>query len=148
MSVNLHSVWWSRLLTFALAAGVAASAAYWVLRWPQPAPALPVVALTQEERVAPDAQALARLLGQPIMAPSAAANPAGRYSLTGVLAGPGPRGAALISIDGKPAKPFRVGSLVADNLYLQSVIGRRAVLAAGAADAAASLTLEMKPLSR
>jgi len=147
MPVNLQSVWWSRLLTFSLATLVAASAVYWVLRWPQPAAAPPMAAAAPGV-TAPDAQALARLLGQAVAAPAAAVAPGGRYALTGVLAGPGPRGAALISIDGKPAKPFRVGALVADNLYLQSVVGRRAVLAAGSADAAPSLTLEMKPLSR
>lgn len=147
MPVNLQSAWWSRLLTFSLATLVAASAVYWVLRWPQPA-ATPPVAVPAAEATAPDAQALARLLGQTVAAPAAAVDPAGRYALTGVLAGPGPRGAALISIDGKPAKPFRLGALVVDNLYLQSVVGRRAVLAAGAADGAPSLTLEMKPLSR
>lgn len=147
MTVKLHSVRWSRLVTFSLAAAVAASAAYWVLRWPQPAvlPPLPTSAL---EPPAPDAQALARMLGQAAAPAAAAVAPAGRLALIGVLAGPGPRGAALISIDGKPAKPFRVGALVADNLYLQSVAGRRAVLAAGAADAVPSLTLEMKPLPR
>lgn len=148
MSVNLQSVWWSRLLTFSLAALVAASAVYWVLRWPQPVMAPPVAAAAPQD-AAPDAQVLARLLGQAAVATTATVvSPGGRYALTGVLAGPGPRGAALISIDGKPAKPFRVGALVADNLYLQSVLGRRAVLAAGAADAPPSLTLEMKPLLR
>jgi general secretion pathway protein C len=143
MSVNLHSVWWSRLLTFWLAAGVAASAAYWVLRWPQPVVMPPVAALAPQTAAA-DAPSLARLLGQPatVAAPVAASS---RYALTGVLAGAGVRGAALISVDGKPAKPFRVGALVSDNFYLQSVAGRRAVLAAGAADAAPALTLEMKP---
>ena len=135
------------MLTFSLATLVAASAGYWVLRWPQPA-ATPPMAAQAAEATAPDAQALARLLGQTVSVPAAAVDPAGRYVLTGVLAGPGPRGAALISIDGKPAKPFRLGAPVADNLYLQSVVGRRAVLAAGAADGAPSLTLEMKPLSR
>jgi len=147
MSVNLHSVWWSRLVTFSLAALLAASAGYWVLRWPQPA-VLPPLAAGALEPAAPDTQALARMLGQAAAPVAAAVAPAGRYALTGVLAGPGPRGAALISIDGKPAKPFRVGALVSDNLYLQSVVGRRAVLAAGAADAAPSLTLDMKPLTR
>lgn len=135
------------MLTFALAAGVAASVVYWVLRWPQPVVARPA-ATAAAQAAAPDAQVLTRLLGQAAAPAAAAPSPGGRYSLTGVLAGPGPRGAALISIDGKPAKPFRVGALVADNLYLQSVLGRRAVLAVGAADAPPSLTLEMKPPSR
>jgi general secretion pathway protein C len=50
-------------------------------------------------------------------------------------------------VDGKPAKPYKVGGVVADNLVLQSVAARRAVLAAGA-NAAPELMLEMKPLPR
>ena len=149
MRTNSQSLWWPRLLTFSLAALVAASAVYWGLRWPAPASALSVTAIP-EEPAPQDGQALARLLGEAAAGAATTASPAaaGRYVLTGVLAGPGPGGSAVISIDGKPAKPYRVGSLVADNLFLQSVSGRRAVLAAGAVNAAPALALEMKPLSR
>ena len=51
--------------------------------------------------------------------------------LVGVAAGArSGGGAALIAIDGKPAKPYRVGSAVDEGLVLQSVQARRAVLAA------------------
>jgi len=65
-----------------------------------------------------------------------------------VVAGPGPdHGAALIAIDGKPAKPYRVGVQVDEGLVLQSVQGRRAVLAA--ADSGQQvLTLELPPPRR
>jgi general secretion pathway protein C len=72
----------------------------------------------------------------------------GRFALTGVLAGSRSGGAALISVDGKTAKSYRLGDLVADNLYLQSVSRRSAVLADRADKSAASLVLEMRPLSQ
>jgi len=100
-----------------------------------------------EEPVLQDVPALTRLLGEAAAGPGASASPAavGRYELTGVIAGPGSSGSAVISIDGNPAKPYRVGRLVADNLFLQSVSGRRATLATDVANAAPALTLEMKP---
>ncbi|HZY15973.1 MAG TPA: type II secretion system protein N, partial [Ramlibacter sp.] len=39
-------------------------------------------------------------------------------------------GAAILSVDGKPARPYRVGSLVEEGLVLQSVQPRSATLAA------------------
>ena len=56
-------------------------------------------------------------------------------------------GAALISVDGKPAKPFRVGASVDGRLILQSVQGRRAVLATGM-DAPAEVTLDLPALGK
>ncbi len=147
MSVLTRNLWPPRLLTFVLAFLLAASVAYWVLRWPQPV--LLPVEMDAPAAPAPDAQALARVLGGGgASAQTATVAEPSRYSLTGVLAGPGPRGAALISIDGKPAKSYRVGVRVDESLYLQSVQGRRAVLATGSAEGTPSLTLEMKPPAR
>jgi general secretion pathway protein C len=71
-----------------------------------------------------------------------------RFNLLGVVAGPGRAGgAALIAVDGKAAKPFRVGTPIDDTLVLQSVEGRRAVLAA-ADSGQPVLTLELPPLRR
>jgi general secretion pathway protein C len=53
---------------------------------------------------------------------------ASRFQLQGVMAGGPDAGAALISVDGKPAKPYRVGAVVADGLLLQSAQGRRVSL--------------------
>lgn len=58
------------------------------------------------------------------------ANMASRFVLSGVLAGGKDGWAALISVDGQPAQPVRVGSAVADNLILQSVAGKTALLGA------------------
>jgi general secretion pathway protein C len=91
-----------------------------------------------------DTTATARSLGLVSAAPVAAPTLASRFQLVGVLVGGPSQGAALIAVDGKPAKPFRVGATVADDLVLQSVQGRRVNLGVGMGmDAAASLTLEL-----
>jgi general secretion pathway protein C len=65
-----------------------------------------------------------------------------RFVLTGVVADQSHSGAALIAVDGKPPKPFRVGANVDENLVLQSVDSRSAVLGSGGAPV---LTLELPP---
>lgn len=59
---------------------------------------------------------------------SVAALAASRFALTGVVASSSQHGAALIAVDGKPAKPYAVGSRVGEEWVLQSVQPRRAVL--------------------
>nr|WP_236748495.1 type II secretion system protein N [Acidovorax carolinensis] len=97
--------------------------------------------------MAPDAQAMARLLGVPAADAAAARAPvaslASRFALIGVLAGRSSGGgAALIAVDGKPAKPFRVGTAVDEGLVLQSLDPRQARLGASV-DGPATLTLDM-----
>ena len=99
-----------------------------------------------------DPQALARALGggNAVAAPPAVvatASMAGRLSLVGVVANRNRGGTALISVDGKPARPFRVGARVDDALVLQSVAPRRAVLA-DSLRGPASLTLDLPPLPK
>ena len=90
--------------------------------------------------------ALARFLGGRAEAPTAAAPAsaalAGRFVLTGVVADRHRSGAALIAVDGKPARPFRLGAVVADDLTVQSLEPRRVQLGVGASGAAA-LVLEL-----
>ena len=143
MLLTPPSSWLPRAGTFAVWSLAAASLAYWGLKIsatstaPQPAPSAPVPA------VVADPAAVARLLGAvPAASPAAAPSLASRFTLVGVAAGSSSRGAALIAIDGKPARPFRVGAVVEDGLVLQSVAPRRAVLGP-AADGPASLTLEI-----
>jgi general secretion pathway protein C len=69
-----------------------------------------------------------------------------RLVLIGVVAGAS-GGTALIAVDGKPAKPFRVGRQVEEGLMLQSVAKRQAVLAASV-NGPAVLTLELSALSK
>ena len=103
------------------------------------------------DAAAANPQALARALGggNAVAAPPAAvaASVAGRLSLVGVVANRSRGGAALISIDGKPARPYRVGARVDDALVLQSVGPRRAVLA-DSLQGPASLTLDLPPLPK
>ncbi|MDB5749783.1 MAG: hypothetical protein JWP65_204, partial [Ramlibacter sp.] len=93
-----------------------------------------------------------RLLGGVPAGPGAAAavpvaSLASRFQLIGVAAGASSGGgAAVIAVDGKPGRPYRVGSLVEEGLVLQSVQGRRAVLAAMGGPPA--LTLELPPFRK
>ncbi len=148
MKVNLHSVWWPRVVTFVVAALVAASAVYWTLRWPGPAgfQATPVLPASTAPA---DPAALARLLGgaNPLAAAAPPASASSRFVLLGVVAGGARGGAALISVDGKPARSYAVGRQLDESLLLQSVAPRRAVLAPSA-DGPAAFTLEMKPPPR
>ena len=147
MVTNSHSKWGVRLGTLALWAAAGASVVFWGLRLSAPAAgaAAPVMVPTA---VSPDAQALARLLGAvPAVAGAAPAvaapTLASRFALIGVLSGRSSGGgAALIAVDGKPAKPFRVGAAVDEGLVLQALGPRQAQLG-GSMDGAATLTLDM-----
>jgi general secretion pathway protein C len=148
MQTYPHSTWPLRVGTFALAALAAGSAAFWVLNWRAVATA-PMTAGVFSSPAPVEPQAVARLLGGGGVAAAAAAPVSvapSRYTLTGVVAGSGPRGYALIAIDGQPAKPFRVGSPVGDVLVLQSVSPRSATLGA-TREAPPALTLDLPPLA-
>jgi general secretion pathway protein C len=146
MQTNAYSQWSIRIVTFALAALAAGSAAYWVLKsvGTGASSAPPPVALASAPPVEP--LAVARALGGGLVlaqaAPGAEPPASNRYVLAGVVADRSHGGAALIAVDGKPAKPFRIGAAVDDRLVLQSVVGRRAVLAANL-NAPAEVTLEL-----
>jgi general secretion pathway protein C len=147
MQMNSHSQWASRGVTFLLAALVAVSAVYWVLKWPETKVAVPVSTPVTPSPSEP--QALARLLGGASAEPSVSApmsHVPSRLVLIGVVAGAS-GGTALIAVDGKPAKPFRVGRQVEEGLMLQSVAKRQAVLAASV-NGPAVLTLELSALSK
>ena len=150
---NPQSVWWPRIAAFALAGLAAASAVYWGLKWPGAGAPSAASSVLAAEAAPANPQALARALGggNAVAAPQAAvvvaASVAGRLSLVGVVANRSHGGAALISIDGKPARPYRVGARVDDALVLQSVAPRRAVLA-DSLRGPASLTLDLPPLPK
>ncbi len=152
MVTNSQSVWWPRGMTLLVWAVLAASLAFWWLKLvPGVAPSGAPVPEPVAAAPAPpaDPAALARLLGgggDPAGggAPVLGAAP-GRLTLVGVVAGRSSRGAALIAVDGKPPRPYRVGTKIEEGLFLQSVAPRRAVLAA-APGGPATLTLDMPPL--
>jgi general secretion pathway protein C len=138
---------WSALVVWA---GAAACAAFWASRVLVKAPDLPTGATT-----VPSVQALrgdiSRLLGEAEV--EAAETPVvaapSRFRLLGVVAPRAPQavaeGVALIAVDDKPAKAFRVGATVDGALVLQKVHARGADL--GARDAAqASVSLTVQPL--
>ena len=136
--------WGLRLATFALWVLAGASLVYWGLRLTQ-RPLPPAAAAAPPAVHAPDAQALGVLLGVPsaVAVTSAAAPeavPGSRFALVGVVAGRhSGGGAALIAVDGKPPKPYRVGMQVESVLVLQSVGAREARLGAALGGASAQV---------
>ena len=150
MQTNLNSLWWPRGVTFAVSSLVALSATFWTLKGagspsaPSAAPA--VLAGVATPSIDPKVVALALGGGKhPVAADAPSA--ASRYVLAGVVADRSQGGAALIAVDGKPPKAVRVGATVDGNLLLQSVTGRRAVLAADM-KSPASMTLELPALAK
>ena len=137
-----------RAVTFAMAVLAALSATYWVLKSTQ-GHSVSIATPVASSALAPsDPKAVARALGGGSTAvPSPAA--AGRIPLVllGVIAEGKRGGAALISVDGKPAKPYLVGAQVDGHLVLQSVAGRRATLATSV-NGPAQITLELPALSK
>lgn len=142
----LMSLRMSVLLVWAL---VAASAVFWSLKLF--ATGAPVPANASVAATAPTLNAdLTRLLGADA-APEvqARAEPVtdDRFKLVGVLNPRGDRhareGIALIAVDGKPARSFRVGAVVDGDRVLQSVNLRGATL--GPRGAQAQITLNIPP---
>ena len=146
MQTNLHRVWPVRIATFVVFALAAASAAFWSLKvWGASQPGRGgMAALASAPPL--DPQAVAQVLGGGASALRAADAPvatSSRFVLHGVVADTAHAGAALIAVDGKPAKPFAVGKVIDGRLLLQSVDGRRAVLASSM-DGAPEIALELQ----
>ena len=125
------------VLAFGVWALVAYSAVSWGLKASVAGESPSVAAAASVETIQP--QSVARSLGADV----AAAQPttASRFQLQGVLAGEA-QGVALLVVDGKPAKPYRVGATVAEGWVVQSAQGRRVTLGPSV-DAPAALTLEL-----
>jgi general secretion pathway protein C len=111
-----------------------------------------VAAVATAPAANPDTALVAKALGAsgPLAAPDAPAPvlASSRFVLVGVVAS-GAQGAALIAVDGKPAKPFAVGATVGDDFVLQSVQPRQAVLgigAVGSVPAGGQVLLAMPPV--
>ena len=130
------------VITLLVWGAVAFSAVTWGLRWSATG-ASPSNAITAAQALPEvDVSAAARSLGAAPVQAVAAPTLASRFQLQGVMAGGPDAGAALIAVDGKAAKPYRVGAVVADGLVLQSAQGRRVTLGA-AMDGPQSLVLEL-----
>jgi general secretion pathway protein C len=142
---GMSARWWA----FGVWAVVAACAAYWGLRLFAPGRAVPADAVVAPTGASPRGD-LARLLGaDPVTAateaPAAPTN--ARFQLLGVVA---PRtdaasreGVALIAVDGKPPRAYRVGAPVEGETVLQSVRARGASL--GPRGGVAQVSLEIPP---
>ncbi len=135
-----------RLITFFVWALVALCAVFWGLRLGTPRAVTggtaPAVRLPEPV----DPQALARLLGATGTAADAPSAAGARLVLVGVVAGPSGAGAALISVDGAPARPYRVGREVPGSLFLQSLQPRLARLGPEP-DGPTTVTLELPALA-
>jgi general secretion pathway protein C len=145
MVTDRASNWTVRGVTFVVWAVAAASAAYWVMKFAGSDPSVPRVAAASRQAAPADPMVVARLLGHTTSAaPATVTQPSSssRLSLIGVVADRSQRGAALIAVDGKPAKPYRVGTAVDEGLVLQSVQPRKATLGPSV-DGPASVTLEL-----
>ena len=140
----------ARLTTLLIWAAVLGCAVAWGL--PLFTRATPVPGGASLAAPAPPAGgSLVRLLGQPPAAPVVEAPVvalSSRFQLVGLVAprqaGDGRSGLALIAVDGKPARPVRVGREVEPGLKLLSVTQRQVEL--GAAAGAPSVTLSLPPL--
>jgi general secretion pathway protein C len=144
MVSNLRNSWAVAATTFLLWGLVAASAVYWGLKLTAKPGGTPGGPPVTTSAVTADPAAIAALLGAVANSGAApVASLSSRFALIGVVADQSHSGAALIAVDGKPPKPFRVGANVDENLVLQSVDSRRAVLGAGGG--APALTLELPP---
>ena len=144
MVTDRASNWTVRGVTFVVWVLAAASAAYWVMKFAGSNSSVPRVAAASRQPAPADPMVVARLLGHTTTAPTTVAQPStsSRLSLIGVVADRSQHGAALIAVDGKPPKPYRVGTPVEEGLVLQSVQPRKATLGP-AVDGPASVTLEL-----
>jgi general secretion pathway protein C len=140
----------TRAFAFGLWAAVAASAVFWGLRLfvtPREAPPYASVAAV----AASPRGDLSRLLGvetAPVAAPEVAAAPEDdRFELIGVVAprpGTAPReGVALIAVDGKAPRAYRVGAVIDGDTVLQRVNPRGASL--GPQGGATQVSLDLPP---
>jgi len=126
---GLRPSWTVRAATFLLWGLAALCVAYWALKLLGAASGVSATPPVLRTPPSVDTAAVARLLGGSAAAESPAApSLASRFALQGIVADRRGAGAALIAIDGKPARPFRVGMQLEEGLVLQSVQGRRALL--------------------
>ncbi len=144
----------ARFAAFIVWALVAASVVFWGLRLLVRAPSAPPHSVAVIGAAAAQGD-LTRLLGAAPVAAAAAAElapeTASRFRLIGVMAPKGKpnaavsgQGVALISVDGKPARAFGIGTRLDRDLVLQSVSLRAASI--GPAQGVASVKLELPPL--
>lgn len=130
----MADTWTARTLTLLAWALAAWSLTYWVLQFQGARPSAQAPSLAQVPALAAEPADVARVFGpaietkaqEPVVA--VVVDPSTRFLLSGVVANRAQRGVALLSLEGQPARPYRVGANI-DNAYtLKSVTARTAVL--------------------
>ena len=131
---NAHAgsnTWTLRTFTFLVWVAVGACAAYWAFKFVTTKPIEATAAIAAPAAVV-DTKAVAKLLGatdniaaKAINAPSTI-----KLALFGLATTASGDGVALIATEDKPAKPYRVGAQVTDDLVLKSISKVDAILAA------------------
>ena len=130
---NAHAgthTWTLRTFTFLVWMAVGLCAAYWAFKFVTTKPVEATAAMATPVVVV-DSKAVAKLLG--VTDDSAAKSlsaPTVKLALFGLASTPTGQGVALIATEDKPAKPYRVGAKVTDDLVLKSISKVDAVLAA------------------
>ncbi|NBD19390.1 hypothetical protein GTZ97_01710 [Aquabacterium fontiphilum] len=144
----------SRIFAFILWAAVAASLAYWGLRWLAPATGVPASAtsvklgghIQGDYRRLFVAQSDQTASGEPAPDPGAAAQLVSRLRILGAVASAGTGGGvALMSIDGKPPRAVRVGSVIDGDMVLLALNQRQAEIGPAAGPALARVDLPVLP---
>jgi general secretion pathway protein C len=137
----------ARWAAFGLWGAVAATLVYWALKLFVPGVPAPQQAVLAGTTATPRGD-LTRLFGRdPAPEIEAEPPPTSRFHLLGVVAPRGAAGAreglALIAVDDKPPRAFRVGAVVDGDTVLQSVRARGAAL--GLRDGPAQVSLDIPP---
>lgn len=122
--------WPLRLITLTVWLMAVLSGAYWALKFVTVNPVNAAFAAAAPAVVV-DSTAVAKLLGatNSIAGKTIVTPASSKYALFGLAVTGSGTGVALIATDGKPAKPYRVGSKVADDWVLKSVSRTEAILA-------------------
>ena len=132
-----------RLTSLLVWAVVAYSAVVFALQWWDGVPVDTVVLGSEQKQVLSDVDSLSvsKALGvAPVQ--SASASLASRFVLVGVMDGGPLQGVALISVDGKPAKPYRLGQAVSEGFVVVGTGPKKAELGPQLG-VASSLVLEL-----
>jgi len=122
--------WTLRLFTLFIWLLVGLCAAYWAFKFATTKTVEATTAQSAPSMVV-DSKAIGKLLGATDNVAVKAVNTQAstKFVLFGLANSVGGKGYALIALDGKPAKPYRVGGLVADNLMLKSITKNGVILA-------------------
>ena len=132
-----------RLTSLLVWAVVAYSAVVFALQWGDGVPVDTLVVGSEQKQVLSDVDSLSvsKALGvAPVQ--SASASLASRFVLVGVMDGGPLQGVALISVDGKPAKPYRLGQAVSAGFVVVGTGPKKAELGPQLG-VASSLVLEL-----